>query len=223
MNLGNAPAFKSKHGSGLCAFGNIILFCSLKSRYFYCCSERCFRKRNRYVVIYIHSVTVKYLMLLYRNSYIQISVRTAVATCIALSTQSNALSVVNARRNIDSEILLLAHKSFSGAGLTRSFYNFTCTGAFITCTLCLHYTKRGTLLYSDSSASGTCVTGFGTCSFCRTASVTIRTNLNTVKLNILTASENCLVKRNILPYFPVLASYRCISSRSSAGRAAEKA
>ena len=141
----NALSFQAEYCTILRAFRNGVFHFAVNRGHLKGIAQSCLWERNRNITNDVIAVTVKNRMRTNGNRDNYISVRPAIGTRVALTTQLDRLSIINTCGNLDFQRAAFAHLTRTAALFTRFADNLTRTAAVGAGGLCLEHTEWGAL------------------------------------------------------------------------------
>ena len=149
------------------------------------------------------------------NVYVQVAVRTAVGTGIALAADIQNLIVIDTRRNGNLDRLLAADLTLAVARFARGIDNLASAVAAVARACGLHHAERCALVDAHLAGAAAVRAGLGACALSRAGAVAIRAIFDLVVGHIFLAALCRFLKRKGDACLYVTAAARCVRVRTA--------
>ncbi|CJG02144.1 Uncharacterised protein [Streptococcus pneumoniae] len=176
----------------------------------YCITKSRLDKVEVEIVEDSRSFTFKLVASFYRNYYIQVTIRSTVKACFALTSEANLLTCFHTSRDFHMYAMSLFLMTCSMTGCTWIFDFFSSTVTDITGYLATHHTKRSLRIDVNDTSAMTASTSDWTCPWLSTRAITCTTASFTMILNFLLSSEDSFFKGQIDTILEIISLARSV-------------
>lgn len=160
VDLLHALALETECCAVLRSLGDSIFYLAVDSRNDDLIAENCLHVCDRYIGMDIVAVTLEYRIGTNIYKYMKIAVRTAVHTCVALTSYLHCLTVINTRNDIDGYLSRNVHSAVASALGTRIGDDLALASALCTRLLRGYHAERSSLCDLDLTCAVTVGAGF---------------------------------------------------------------